>query len=303
MNYIELYQSGELSKRIKELAKYLYPCNLCPNSCGVDRTSGEVGICRSPILPRVASYNLHFGEEPPLVGAGGSGTIFFSGCSLHCVFCQNYPISHYNVGNDVSIQRLAEMMMELQNSGAVNINLVTPTHYVHAVLEALPMAIEMGLSVPIVFNSSGYERVDVLKILEGVVDIYLPDAKYGDNSIGRRYSKVDDYWDVNRVALKEMFRQMGENLVVGNDGVALRGMIIRHLVLPSNVSNSVKVLRFIAEELSVNLPISLMSQYFPAFRASRYAEINRRLYLEEYEEVKEAALSMGFTDLWVQDIG
>ncbi len=303
MRYIKLYHSGELFKKIREIESYLYPCTLCPNRCGVDRAFGKVGICRSAVSPRVASYNLHFGEEPPLVGEGGSGTIFFSGCSLHCVFCQNYPISHYNVGNDVSIGRLAEMMLELQNRGAVNINLVTPTHYVHAVLRALPIAIEMGLSIPIVFNCSGYERVEVLKILEGVIDIYLPDAKYGDNGVGKRYSGVSDYWEVNRRALKEMFRQKGDKLVVNSDGVAVEGMIIRHLVLPSNVSNSIKVLRFIAEELSVNIPISLMSQYFPAFRSSKYKEINRKLFLQEYEEVKEAAISMGFRDLWIQEIG
>ncbi len=270
---------GEL---IDELYKLLSPCRLCPRECRVDRHKGELGNCKAGFRPKVSSCHQHFGEEYCLVGRFGSGTIFFTHCNLHCVYCQNYDISQHGIGREITIERLAGMMIELQELGCHNINLVTPTPWVPQIVEALSVASENGLKIPIVYNCGGYESVETLKLLEGIIDIYMPDIKYGDNEKGKKYSDVPDYWDVVRKAVKEMHRQVGD-LTIEN-GIALRGLLIRHLVLPNNLADTKKCLDFIADEISKNSFVNLMDQYYPAFRANAFPELSRRITPKEYME-------------------
>ncbi|RKX96131.1 MAG: radical SAM protein [Spirochaetes bacterium] len=283
---------------IRELKSMLNPCVVCPRNCRIDRFTSKKGICRTGYLPIVASYNLHHGEEPPISGFRGSGTIFFSGCPLRCLFCQNYPISQYVNGNEISIKKLAEYMLFLQRKGAHNINLVTPTHVVPQFVEALEIAVEDGLHIPIVYNCGGYENIEVLKILDGIIDIYLPDMKYGSNINALKYSGVKNYVEINRKAVIEMYRQVGD-LVVDDNGVALRGLIIRHLVLPENISGTDEVLKFIAG-LSRTIYISIMSQYFPAYKAPEIAELSRRLTISEYKWATELMEKLGLINGWIQ---
>ncbi len=294
-SYLNIKDFGPIIKGLKSLLK---PCRTCPRECRIDRFTSDRGFCRTGYLPKVASYNLHFGEEPPISGFRGSGTIFFSGCPMRCVFCQNYPISQYVNGNEVSIRKLAEYMIILQRKGAHNINFVTPTHFVPQMVEALSIAVEMGLNIPIVYNSGGYERVEVLKIIDGIVDIYMPDMKYGSDEMAKRYSGVPDYVGINRRAIEEMFRQVG-NLVIDRNGIAKRGLLIRHLVLPENIANTETVLEFISS-LSKNIYISLMSQYFPAYRAPEIPEISRRLTKEEYDYAVGLLDKYGLKNGWIQ---
>lgn len=274
----------------------LSPCCVCPRECGADRINGERGNCKAGMKVKVSSYHQHFGEEPPLVGRHGSGTIFFTRCNLHCVFCQNYDISQLGQGREVTHEELAQMMLDLQALGCHNINFVTPTPWVPQIIEALTLAQDRGLHLPIVYNCGGYESVKTLKLLEGIVEIYMPDIKYSDNRYGERYSQVRDYWDVVRPALKEMHRQVGY-LVVKN-GVAKRGLLIRHLVLPKGHAGSQKCFQFISEELSKNTVVNVMAQYYPTFKADRFPEINRRITAKEYrtalEELKRVGLDSGF---------
>lgn len=286
--YLALSRSGELNRRIEAAHALLAPCRLCPRECGVDRLSGEEGFCRSGVQPKVASWTLHPWEEPPISGTRGSGTIFFSGCTGRCLFCQNYPISQLGVGNVVTVERLAEMMVKLQQRGAHNVNLVTPTHFVPQILAALPLAIEMGLRLPLVYNSSGYESVEVLRLLDGVVDVWLPDAKYVDDQVARQLSGFSRYVEHNRAALEEIHRQVGDELVLDGEGIARRGLIIRHMVLPGGLAGTREVLRWIASELSPHVYISLMGQYFPAYRAVDHPLLGRKLTVEEYEEALAA---------------
>ncbi|MEO0123990.1 MAG: radical SAM protein [candidate division WOR-3 bacterium] len=268
---------------IEDFYKMLNPCRLCPRECKVNRLAGELGNCKAGFKPKVSSYHQHFGEEYCLVGRFGSGTIFFAHCNLHCVYCQNYDISQHGIGREISIERLAEMMIELQALGCHNINLVTPTPWVPQIVEALSLAQQNKLKIPIVYNCGGYESIETLKMLEGIIDIYMPDIKYGDNEKGEKYSKVPDYWDVVRKALKEMHRQVGD-LVIEN-GIAKRGLLIRHLVLPNGIADSKKCLEFIANEISKNSFVNIMDQYYPAFRANEYLELNRRITPKEYMEI------------------
>lgn len=298
--YLPLHRSGELSRLIEAAYSLLAPCRLCPRECGVDRLSGEEGFCRSGAVPKVASWTLHPWEEPPISGTRGSGTIFFSGCTGRCLFCQNYPISQLGVGNVVTVERLAEMMIELQQRGAHNINLVTPTHFVPQILAALPLAIEMGLHLPLVYNSSGYESVEVLRLLDGVVDVWLPDAKYAADDIARQLSGFPHYVVDNRTALREMYRQVGDELLLDNEGLARRGLIIRHMVLPGGLAGSREVLNWIASELSPRLHVSLMAQYFPAYRAVDHPLLGRKLTAEEYEEALAAFDEAGLERGWCQ---
>lgn len=298
--YLTLHRSGELARRIEQAWALLAPCELCPHRCGVDRLGGELGVCRMGALPKISSWNLHAWEEPPISGRRGSGTIFFSGCTGRCRFCQNYPISQYGYGQEVRVERLAEMMLELQRKKAHNLNLVTPTHFMPQILAALPPAIEGGLHLPLVYNTSGYERVEVLRLLEGLVDIWLPDAKYADNATARRLSGFPDYVEHNRAALAEIVRQVGVDLVLDEEGIARRGLVIRHLVLPEGLAGSAQVLRWIAEELSLEVHVSLMDQYFPAYQAVGDPVLGRKVTEEEYLAALEAFDEAGLERGWFQ---
>lgn len=297
--YLSMVESGELAERAFSLRTMLRSCTLCPRHCRVDRTSGHRGACGVDARPMVAAMSVHPWEEPPISGFRGSGAIFFSGCSLKCVFCQNYPISQMGVGRTIEVRDLAKGMLELQRKGVHNINLVTATHQVHAVVEALLLAVPQGFRLPLVYNTSGYEDLGTLRLLEGIVDIYLPDIKYADPVVAHRYSGRWDYVRKNRVALLEMWRQVG-SLAVDAEGLAFRGLLIRHLVLPGGLSGSRRSLAFLAREIGPEVWVSLMMQYFPAYRAHDYEPINRKVTEEEYEEVFELLGHFGLENGFVQ---
>jgi putative pyruvate formate lyase activating enzyme len=299
--YLALYHSGELAHRIAASWAMIAPCQLCPHCCGVDRLKGERGICRMGDRPKVSSWNLHTWEEPPISGTRGSGTIFFSGCTGRCRFCQNYPISQLGYGDVVSVGQLAEMMLELQRKGAHNINFVTPTHFMPHILAALPHAIEQGLQLPLVYNTSGYERVEALRLLEGVVDIWLPDAKYCDDTIARQLSGFRSYVKHNRAALEEIHRQVGPDLVLDDEDIARRGMIVRHLVLPGGLAGTADVLYWIANQISRNIHVSLMDQYFPAHHAVSNPILGHKLAAHEYETALNALDAAGLEHGWCQN--
>ncbi len=284
--------SGDLLRRRDTAVERLKACDLCPHECGVDRTAGEIGVCKTGRLARVSSYGPHRGEEDPLRGSQGSGTIFFSRCNLGCRFCQNHDISQEDAGRERSADELAEIMLELQDLGCHNINLVSPSHVVAQFLKAYVIGISKGLEVPIVYNTGGYDSLSTLKLLDGVVDIYMPDMKYGDEMMAKQFSCVDDYVKTNFAAVKEMHRQVGD-LEVDADGVAIRGLLVRHLVLPNGVAGSEEVFEFLAKEVSKNTYINIMDQYHPAYRAGGIEELSRRLTTEEYEDAVHAALNIG----------
>lgn len=289
----------EFDRRIEKAYKLLSPCEVCPRKCRVNRLEGEKGFCHSSEEVIISSYNTHFGEEPPLVGNFGSGTIFFTNCNLKCVYCQNYPISQLGNGNKVTLQELAKIMLALQKRKCHNINLVTPTHFVSQILKCLKLAVKMGLRIPIVYNTSGYEEVRTLKLLAGIVDIYLPDARYADDEIARKYSSAPDYFEIMKKALKEMHRQVGD-LSLNRMGVAHSGLIVRHLVLPEGLSDTRKIMRFIAREISPHTYISLMAQYFPAYQAEQFPLLSRRINREEYREALRAFEEEGLGNGWLQ---
>jgi len=293
-NKIHLIQS-----RIKKAYALLKSCRVCPRECGVNRLKEETGICGMGLHPVVSSDNLHHGEEPPISGFKGSGTIFLTGCSLGCIFCQNYPISHFKNGNVTKIQKLADMMLKLQKSGAHNINLVTPSHFVPQILGALLIAYQNGLCIPLVYNCGGYESLEALRLLDGIVDVYMPDMKYSDPKMAEKYSSAPDYPEVNQRAIREMFRQVGD-LEMDENGIARKGLLIRHLVLPANISGTHDVLRFISEEISANTCISLMSQYFPAHEACSLPPANRRITSGEYKKAKASLEYFGLDRGWIQ---
>jgi len=280
----------ELKKRVIKAYSILKSCTLCPRKCRVNRLKNEIGICRTGSKAIVSSFGLHFGEERVLVGGRGSGTVFFSGCSLRCVFCQNYTISQYVEGTPISNLNLAKIFILLQKQGAININLVTPTHVVPMILEALYLAYN-ELKIPIVYNSSGYDSIETLKLLDGVVDIYMPDFKYGDNAKALKYSGIKNYFDVAKEAIKEMQRQVGD-LTIENS-IAIKGLLVRHLVLPNGLADSKKVLDVIKNEISNNAYVNVMDQYYPTYRAYEFPELSRRITFKEYEEVRNYALSLG----------
>ncbi|MFQ5464475.1 MAG: radical SAM protein [Thermodesulfobacteriota bacterium] len=294
--YIELYENGELFGRVTRLGALMARCNICPRDCRVDRTAGKVGVCRTGSLPVVSAAHPHFGEEPPLVGRGGSGTIFMTGCNLRCVFCQNYDISHLCEGEEVTTERLAGMMVGLQRRGCHNINFVTPTHQTAQIVESLPRAVEQGLELPLVYNCGGYESVETLRLLDGIFDIYMPDMKYGSDEMARKFSGAGDYVERSREAVLEMHRQVGD-LVVDSSGVAVRGLIIRHLVLPGGVAGTGEVVRFIAGEVSASSYVNIMDQYRPCYRAADHPEIARRISSEEFAGAVDAAMEAGLTRL------
>ncbi len=289
------------SGRVKALYQLTKPCCLCPQNCNVDRFKGQIGKCRTGNEVSISSYNIHHGEEPPISGYNGSGAVFFTNCNLSCVFCQNYPISQLGNGKKVSVDELSSIMLELQFKGAHNINLVTPTHILPWIADAFFKAKEKGLKIPLVYNCGGYESLETLKLLEGVVDIYLPDAKYSNNSNALKYSGSKNYWEINKIALKEMYRQVGD-LKIDKAGIAKKGLIIRHLVLPENISGSKEVLEFIAKEISPKTYLSIMSQYHTANKTAKFPEINRRITQKEYQTVLEIAAKLKLDNSWIQEL-
>ncbi len=300
MNYHALYQSGELLKRVSEAYRRLAVCDLCPHDCSVNRIWGETGLCGAGLKPKIASANVHKGEEPPISGTNGSGTVFLSGCSLKCVFCQNFPISQFGNGEVITTRELANRMLKLQKQRVHNINFVTPTHYLPQILAALWLAIPQGFALPIVWNSSGYEKLDALQLLDGVVDIYLPDMKYSDDVSAVEISAAPGYCRINRIAVTEMLHQVG-HLQVDEDGIAAKGLIIRNLVLPEGMAGSSLTLQWIAENLGRDTHIALMSQYFPAHQAVEMPGMRRRISAEEYDRVIEVLEKAGLENGWVQD--
>ena len=291
----------ELAKRVIEANLILKECILCPRRCKVNRLDDELGFCRSGKEVVISSSGPHRGEEPPISGFAGSGTIFFTGCNLRCLFCQNYQISQEYEGRPITTDKLGQIMISLQEKGCHNINLVSPTHFIPQILEALLYAVPKGLTLPIVYNTNGYDTIETLKLLDGIVDIYLPDIKYSDDKYAREYSQADDYVKLNRLALKEMYRQTG-NLLQDKMGVAERGVIIRHLVLPHQIAGSFASLDFIKQEISKDAYISLMSQYHPCYKANKHPLVNRRLKQSEYDEVVQYAESLGLENCYIQSL-
>lgn len=299
--YLACHASGELARRVERARAALACCECCPRCCRVNRLEGERGVCRTGEQAVVASYNAHFGEEASLVGAGGSGTIFFSHCNLGCLFCQNYEISHLGEGIEMSAGQLAAVMVSLQKQGCHNINLVTPSHVVPQILAALPLAIDHGLTVPLVYNSSGYDTLETLRLLDGVVDIYMPDFKFWSEDSARSYSKAPDYPERARKAVAEMHRQVGD-LVLDTQGIARRGLLVRHLVMPGGLDETGAILRFLAEEISPATYVNVMEQYRPCGRAAEVPPIDRPLSHQEYEEAVRLAREAGLTRLDDRDL-
>ena len=299
-SYLKLHSQGRLKERVQRAFGVLESCHLCPRNCGVNRLIGELGVCETGRNAAVASYNAHFGEESPLVGQAGSGTIFMSSCNLLCSFCQNYEISHGKEGTEVGPEQMAHMMLQLSGAGCHNINFVTPTHVVPQILEALPLAIDRGLRVPLVYNSSGYDSVETLKLLDGIFDIYMPDFKFWEKRWAERYCGAPDYRDVATAAFLEMHRQVGD-LVMDERGIAQRGLLVRHLVMPNGVAGTEKVMGFLAEEISTDTYVNVMDQYRPCGSAHRDEFINRRLHSKEYRDAVSAARRAGLERLDERD--
>lgn len=291
-SYLKAHKEGTLKGRIEAALAILANCRLCPRCCEVNRLEGEKGVCQTGREAVVSSSNPHFGEEDPLVGKGGSGTIFLTHCNLLCAFCQNYEISHLGEGVAVGPGDLAEMMLALQGRGCHNINFVTPTHVVPQILEALREAVERGLRVPLVYNCGGYEEVATLRLLEGIVDIYMPDFKFWDPQVAERYCRAPDYPEKARAAVEEMHRQVGD-LAVDETGVARRGLLIRHLVMPAGLAGTRDIMRFLAREVSRNTYVNVMSQYRPCGEAYRYPELQRTITVDEYREAVRIAHEEG----------
>lgn len=290
VSYLNL-SPAEMQERVRRAKEILKRCTLCPRDCGVDRTAGETGFCKTEDKPFVASWGPHFGEERPLVGRFGSGTIFFGRCNLGCIFCQNWSISHAGEGEELSFEKLARIMIDLQGMGCHNINLVTPTHQVPMILHSLAIAVEKGLSIPIVYNCGGYESVETLRILDGIVDVYMPDFKYSDSGAGLKYSKAPDYPGITKEALKEMHRQVGDLDI--EKGIAMRGLLVRHLVLPGGIAGTGEIVKFIAEEISPRTYINVMDQYHPCYEAFDHPPLDRRTTEREFSEAVRLALKAG----------
>ena len=302
--YLKLHKTGELKKRAEKLWSMMERCQLCPRRCRVNRLKGDIGFCHSPGSKLVvSSFHPHFGEERPLVGNGGSGTIFFTHCSLRCVFCQNFEISQFGRGSESNIDELAKMMIYLQKKGCNNINLVTPTHYSAHILKAIDIAAEAGLRIPIVYNTSGWERLEIIKIFDGIVDIYLPDFKYWDSDISAKYSlKAKSYPEITRKAILEMHRQVGV-AKPSKEGIMEKGLMIRHLVMPNKTSGSEKIIEWIAKNLPKDTYVNIMAQYSPVYKAYNYPEISRRITTEEYKNVVRIAKDLGLTNLDIHGYG
>ncbi len=303
--YLKLHRRKILKQRISAAQKFLRSCTICPHKCGVNRAAGRLGLCRVGAKARVAAFAPHFGEESPLVGEHGSGTIFFAGCNLFCVFCQNEDISYIDKQGDaaadaVSDRELAGIMLDLQRQGCHNINLVTPSHVVPQILSALPIAVEGGLRLPLVYNSGGYDSLHTLRLLDQVVDIYMPDCKFWSAASAARYTKAGDYPEVMRQAVREMHRQVGD-LELNEQGLAVHGLLVRHLVMPGHLDETREILTFLARQISKNTYVNIMDQYRPAYRAAEFDEINRALHRDEYEQALRAAGAAGLHRLDQRD--
>jgi len=294
--YIEAHQTGRLREMAYEAERLLAECRLCPRNCGVNRLEGELGFCKTGVKALVSSANPHFGEEAPLVGRHGSGTIFFARCNLLCKFCQNYDISHGGAGREVSAGELAELMLELQSIGCHNINFVTPSHVVPQILAALVLAAGSGLTVPLVYNSGGYDSVDTLILLGGIVDIYMPDLKFMDDKVSERLVNAPDYPRRAMAAVREMHRQVGD-LVIDSDGIAERGLLVRHLVMPGNLNGAAEAMRFLALEISTNTYVNVMEQYHPCYQALDDPTLRRRITPGEFNDAVETAAREGIRRL------
>ncbi len=293
---------NELDQRIEEAYHLLERCCVCPRECGVNRLNNDKhGFCRSGLNPAISSVSSHHGEEPPLSGTKGSGTIFLTNCNLRCIYCQNYPISQLGNGAERTPGELACQMVWQQEQGCHNVNFVTPTHFMPQILKALGLARERGFDLPIVYNTSGYEWPQALRLLDGIVDIYLADMRYSDEVIAGKYSMVKHYPEVNRAAVKEMYRQVG-NLLLDEQGIAMRGLIIRHLVLPNGLAGTEGIMKFLSEEISKDVFISLMAQYFPAHKAAEFKELARRVTADEYEEARRTMEKYGLENGWMQEL-
>lgn len=280
----------------------LKECKLCPHNCKVNRLEGKIGRCKATDKIKIALVSLHHFEEPCISGTNGSGTIFFSNCNFNCVFCQNYEISQEGFGKKISINQLAEKMLEQQEKGAHNINLVTPVMYVYHIIEAIKIARKKGLKIPIIYNSNGYENIETLKLLEGYIDVYLPDFKYTDNALAKEYSNINNYFEIASNAIKEMYRQVGAPKFDEN-GIIQKGVIIRHLVLPEAIENSKKVLKWIIDNIGKDVYISIMAQYFPTYKAKNMKKINRKLTTEEYKEIENYMYEIGIENGYIQELG
>ncbi|MBN1643497.1 MAG: radical SAM protein [Dehalococcoidales bacterium] len=304
-SYLSLYRSGELNRRAEALEARLASCDICPRKCGVNRLNGATGFCHSGALPIVDTVCKHMGEEPPISGMRGSGTVFFGNCNLRCVYCQNHQISqnrHKMRGKEMDCRTLAERLLYLQNElGCHNINFVSPSHFVPQILKTILLAIPMGLKVPLVYNTSGYDSLETLKMLEGIIDIYLPDIRYASNGIAKRFSQAPDYVENARAGIKEMYRQVG-NLVMDEDGIAQRGLIVRHLILPQRLAGSAESLKWLAEEISPDVSVSVMAQYYPAHHARRFPTLSRRITEAEYNEVLTLMEQSGMEKGWIQEM-
>ena len=279
----------------------LEKCTICPHNCGINRTNNQIGRCKSKDTVKIALYSTHNFEEPCISGKKGSGTVFFSNCNMNCVFCQNYEISQQGKGKEITIEELAEIFIKQQEKDVENINLVTPTSYVPQIIETIKIARNKGLKLPIVYNTNGYEKVETLKMLEGYVDIYLPDFKYSDNELAKRLSKVDNYFEIATQALTEMYRQTGK-AVFDDRGIMQKGMIIRHLVLPNHILNSRRVLKWINENMH-DVYVSVMAQYFPTYKAKDIEDINRKLTKEEYEQIENYLYRLDLENGYIQELG
>jgi len=323
-SYLNLSKT-ELNQRIEKLFRILENCEICPRKCHVNRikkttthpppegpakregggrvesqpSAGPLGYCQLGFLPKVSASHPHFGEESPLVGKFGSGTIFFTSCNLSCVYCQNYEISQLRIGEEISFEKLSQMMIDLQERGCHNINLVTPTPQVPQILKSLSIAIDSGLKIPLVYNTSSYDSIEVLKLLDGIIDIYLPDARYSDDKISLKYSNAPKYFEIMKKAIKEMHRQVGD-LVLDKDGIAVRGIIVRHLVLPNGLAGSEKNFEFLSKEISKDTFLNIMDQYCPYFKAFQYPELSRRITDEEFQETIKLAKKFGLKRLYIE---
>ncbi len=303
-SYIRLCEAGELRRRAAQLEAMLASCTVCPHDCGNNRLNNEIARCYSGYLSIVSAYAPHFGEEPGLVGTHGVGNIFFGNCNLRCVYCQNYEISQRwreERKHEVSFERLARMMLELQEKGCHSIGLVSPTHFVPQIVKSLVIAVEKGLRLPLVYNTNAYDSVEILRMLDGIIDIYLPDLKYAFEEDGWKYSKVPRYPQVARAAIQEMHRQLGSELVCGEDGLVRRGLIIRHLILPNGIAGSEESLRWAKDILGSKITLSIMAQYYPTHKATDIDLLNRKIFAGEYLRVLQLLEKLGMTNGWVQE--